>query len=128
MPALMVGVAPPPSHLPWEHTQRTAPLPCPQQPPVREIVTWELAQKYFVDPTFGGALVPGRRNVFTSTVDLTGIAFLTDAAPPLAADFAPARLHRARATMWSGTWTTISTRAGSAPAPLYLINTSARTR
>ncbi|PYV44087.1 MAG: hypothetical protein DMG94_13895 [Acidobacteria bacterium] len=41
-------------------------------------MTWELAQKYFIDPTFGGALVPGRRNVLTSTVDLTGIAFLTD--------------------------------------------------
>src|SRR5262249_44722466 len=34
------------------------------------------AQKYFLDPTFGGALVPGRSNVFASTVDLTGIAFL----------------------------------------------------
>ena len=33
----------------------------------------------FLDPTFGGALVPGTRNVFTTTVDLTGIAFLTDA-------------------------------------------------
>ena len=42
------------------------------------IVTWELAQKYFLDPTFGGALVPGQRNVFTTTSDLTGIAFLTE--------------------------------------------------
>jgi LPS-assembly protein len=41
-------------------------------------VSWELAQKYFLDPTFGGALVSGRSNVFTSTVDLTGIAFLTE--------------------------------------------------
>jgi LPS-assembly protein len=46
---------------------------------VREVVTWELAQKYFLDPTFGNALIPGRRNVFTTTADLTGIAFLTDA-------------------------------------------------
>ena len=44
---------------------------------VREVVTWELGQKYFLDPTFGGALIPGQRNVFTTTVDLTGIAFLT---------------------------------------------------
>ena len=29
-------------------------------------------------PTFGGALVPGQRNVFDSTVDFTGIAFLTE--------------------------------------------------
>jgi len=79
MPALMVGVAPPSGRLPWEHSQRTAEQPCPKQPTVREIVTWEIAQKYFVDPTFGGALVPGKRNVFTSTVDLTGIAFLTEA-------------------------------------------------
>jgi LPS-assembly protein len=42
----------------------------------REIVSWELAQKYFFDPTFGGALIPGQRNVFTTTVDFTGIAFL----------------------------------------------------
>ena len=28
--------------------------------------------------TFGGALVPGQRNVFDSTVDFTGIAFLTE--------------------------------------------------
>jgi len=44
----------------------------------REVVTWELAQKYFFNETFGGALVPGRRNVFTTTEELTGIAFLTD--------------------------------------------------
>ena len=79
MPALMVGVAPASGRVPWERTQRTAEPPCPRQPAVREIVTWELAQKYFLDPNFGGALVPGKRNVFTSTVDLTGIAFLTDA-------------------------------------------------
>jgi len=75
----MVGIAPPYGHVPWQHTQRTAEQPCPRQPAVREIVTWEVAQKYFLDPTFGGALVPGRLNVFTSTVDLTGIAFLTEA-------------------------------------------------
>jgi LPS-assembly protein len=44
---------------------------------VREIVTWELKQKYFFDPTFGGALVPGQRNVFTTTAAFSGIAFLT---------------------------------------------------
>jgi LPS-assembly protein len=48
-----------------------------KQGPAREVVTWELAQKYFFDPTFGGALVPGQRNVFDSSVDFTGIAFLT---------------------------------------------------
>ena len=78
MPALLVGAAPPPTHIPWERTGRIAEQPCPKQPTTREVVTWELIQKYFLDPTFGGSLVPGRRNVFTSTVDLTGIAFLTE--------------------------------------------------
>jgi LPS-assembly protein len=49
-----------------------------QQGPAREIITWELAQKYYMNPTFGGALVPGQTNVFDSTVDFTGIAFLTE--------------------------------------------------
>ncbi|HWR34291.1 MAG TPA: LPS assembly protein LptD [Clostridia bacterium] len=44
----------------------------------REVLRWELAQKYFLNQDFGGALVPGRRNVFTTTADLTGIAFLTE--------------------------------------------------
>jgi LPS-assembly protein len=78
MPALLVGAAPNPVHIPWERSLRTAQLPCLKQPGTREIATWELVQKYFLDPTFGGALVPGRRNVFTSTIDLTGIAFLTE--------------------------------------------------
>jgi LPS-assembly protein len=43
-----------------------------------EFLSWEIAQKYFIDPTFGGALVPGVRNVLASTIDLTGVAFLTD--------------------------------------------------
>ena len=50
-----------------------------KEPQVREVITWELAQKYFLDPTFGGALVPGQRNVFTTTADFTGIAFLNEA-------------------------------------------------
>jgi LPS-assembly protein len=61
--------------------QRCAPedvLPsgdCPQKP--REWASWQIAQKFFIDPNFGGALIPNRRNVFDSTLDLTGIAFLT---------------------------------------------------
>jgi LPS-assembly protein len=48
-------------------------------PAARELVSWELKQKYFFDPTFGGALVPGvqTRYVFTTTDQFTGIAFLT---------------------------------------------------
>ncbi|HWG22089.1 MAG TPA: LPS assembly protein LptD [Terracidiphilus sp.] len=49
---------------------------CQNQP--REWASWQIGQKYYLDPTFGGALIPGRRNVFASTLDLTGIAFLTE--------------------------------------------------
>jgi LPS-assembly protein len=48
---------------------------CTPQP--REWASWVITQKYFLDPTFGGAVISGRRNVFDTTLDLTGIAFLT---------------------------------------------------
>ncbi len=48
---------------------------CPEIP--REWASWQIAQKIFIDPNFGGALISGRRNVFDSTLDLTAIAFLT---------------------------------------------------
>jgi len=77
MPTLFIGGAPPVHRIPWERQAPPSEAGCNSGPKTREIVTWELAQKYFFDPTFGGALVPGTRNVFTSTVDLTGIAWLT---------------------------------------------------
>ena len=43
---------------------------------VKEVVSWELRQHYYLDTDFGGALVPGRRNVFLSSLDLTSNAFL----------------------------------------------------
>jgi len=48
---------------------------CPAQP--REWASWQVAQKYFIDPNFGGAIIPDRRNVFASTLDLSGVSFLT---------------------------------------------------
>jgi LPS-assembly protein len=48
---------------------------CPAHP--REWASWQLAEKFFFDPSFGGAIIPNRRNVFDSTLDLTGVAFLT---------------------------------------------------
>jgi LPS-assembly protein len=78
MSALTVGGAAPESSIPWQHTNPLAGAPCQPGPQVREVVTWELEQKYFLDPTFGGALIPHQRNVFTTTADLTGIAFLTE--------------------------------------------------
>ena len=41
-----------------------------------EAFSWELKQDYYFDPTFGGALAPGQRNVFPSSFLLTGDAFL----------------------------------------------------
>lgn len=78
MPGLTVGGIAPQSRIPWEPLPDAKSAACAPGGQAREIVTWELAQKYFIDPTFGGALVPGVRNVFTTTADLTGIAFLTD--------------------------------------------------
>ncbi|HKR94569.1 MAG TPA: LPS assembly protein LptD [Candidatus Angelobacter sp.] len=43
-----------------------------------EFVTWDVKMKYFADPTFGGAVQTGTRNVFTTTDSFTGIAFVTD--------------------------------------------------
>ncbi len=42
----------------------------------REIFSWRLAQKYFLDPTFGGAVVAGKRNVFAPVLDISGFAFV----------------------------------------------------
>jgi LPS-assembly protein len=47
----------------------------PDTPQARDIFSWRVSQKYYFDPTFGGALVPGQSNVFASTIDLTGFAF-----------------------------------------------------
>ena len=52
-----------------------APDNCPARQ--REWASWQIAQKFYIDPDFGGALIPNRRNVFDSTLDLTGVAFLT---------------------------------------------------
>jgi LPS-assembly protein len=78
MTGLAVGAAAPEQIVPWGHLSNLENQPCLKAPEVREIATWEVAQKYFLDPTFGGALVTGQRNVFTTTEDLTGIAFATE--------------------------------------------------
>jgi LPS-assembly protein len=48
---------------------------CPARP--REWASWQVAQKYFINQSFGGAVINNRRNVFDSTLDLSGVAFLT---------------------------------------------------
>ena len=42
----------------------------------RKSSSWTLAQKYFFDPTFGGAVVNGARNVFDTSADFSGIAYI----------------------------------------------------
>jgi len=44
----------------------------------RELISWRLTQKYFFDESFGNAVVDGRRNIFDTTLNLSGIAFLTE--------------------------------------------------
>lgn len=77
MPLLFIGGPAPPMHIPWERQPLPTQAPCTSAPPTREIVKWELAQKYFVDPTFGGALQPGTSNTLETTAALTGTSFLT---------------------------------------------------
>jgi LPS-assembly protein len=48
---------------------------CPQ--PMREWASWQIEQEFYMDPKFGGAIIAGRRNVFESTLNLTGVTFLT---------------------------------------------------
>ena len=79
MTGLAVGAAAPEQTVPWERITKLDGSECNPGPAAKEILTWQVAQKYFLDPTFGGALIPGQRNVFTTTEDLTGIAFLTEA-------------------------------------------------
>lgn len=78
MTALAVGAAAPEQTVPWERARSLETQRCVPGPQVREVVTWEIAQKYFLDPIFGGAIVTGQRNVFATTEDLTGIAFITE--------------------------------------------------
>jgi LPS-assembly protein len=44
---------------------------------VNEVFTWEIFQKFYFDPTFGGAVLAGQRNIVLSEIDLTGFAFLS---------------------------------------------------
>jgi LPS-assembly protein len=43
----------------------------------REWASWQVAEQAFFDPTFGGAVIRGRRNVFESTLRLAAVTFLT---------------------------------------------------
>jgi len=43
---------------------------------VTEVASWEVSQARYFDPTFGGAVVLGQRNIVESESDMTGFAFL----------------------------------------------------
>jgi LPS-assembly protein len=77
MSTLTIGGAPQVGTVPWEAPPKPETQPCVTGP--REVLSWEIGQKYYFDPTFGNALVPGQRNVFAATADFTGIAFLDSA-------------------------------------------------
>jgi len=65
LPAPLNGII----YVPWSYTECGG--------DTSEWITWKLAAKYFIDPTFGGAVSPMRRNVLTSTLDFSGVAFLS---------------------------------------------------
>jgi LPS-assembly protein len=44
-----------------------------------DFLSWRIVQKHYFDPTFGGALAPGQRNVFDALDSLTPFAFASTA-------------------------------------------------
>ncbi|HSY36698.1 MAG TPA: LPS assembly protein LptD [Acidobacteriaceae bacterium] len=61
-------------------THPRKPDPCAQPPSIpaqKEWFSWILTQKAFFNPTFGNAVIDMRRNIFETTLDFSGIAFLT---------------------------------------------------
>ena len=55
-----------------------SPTVTPPKCTTREWISWRVAQKTFFDQTFGGAVVSGRRNILSTTLDFAGVAFLTE--------------------------------------------------
>jgi LPS-assembly protein len=44
----------------------------------RELISWRAAQKYFFNENFGHAVIDGRRNIFDTPVNFSGIACVTE--------------------------------------------------
>jgi len=42
----------------------------------QELLSWQVWQRRYFDPTFGGSVIEGKRNVNQSTVDFSGYSFL----------------------------------------------------
>ncbi|WP_263373571.1 LPS-assembly protein LptD [Granulicella aggregans] len=51
--------------------------PAPPKCSTREFFSWRVGQKAFFNQSFGGALQNGRRNILDTTLNFSGIAFLT---------------------------------------------------
>jgi LPS-assembly protein len=63
-------------------THARHPDPCAQSTaPAKqqEWFSWQLSQKHFFAENFGGAIINTRRNILDTTLDFSGIAFLTEA-------------------------------------------------
>jgi len=52
--------------------------PDPKAATQQEWFSWKIEQKFFFDTTFGNAVINTRRNLFDTTLDLSGVAFLTE--------------------------------------------------
>lgn len=61
------------SELEYGFTQRFFMKQGDDQP--QELISWRIVQKHYFDPTFGGAIVPGDRNVFEALNSITPFAF-----------------------------------------------------
>jgi LPS-assembly protein len=65
--------------LPLRTHRRANPCdPSATTPKQQEWFSWKIEQKFFFDTTFGNAVIDSRRNIFTTTLALSGIAFLTE--------------------------------------------------
>jgi LPS-assembly protein len=55
----------------------------------QELISWRLLQKHYFDPTFGGAIVPGQRNVFEALDSVSPFAFALGPrnSSPIVSDF-----------------------------------------
>jgi LPS-assembly protein len=61
------------------HTRHADPCaPDPKPAVQQEWFSWKIEQKFFFDTTFGKAVINTRRNIFDTTLNLSGIAFLTE--------------------------------------------------
>jgi LPS-assembly protein len=64
--------------LPTRTHKRADPCANTTLPKQQEYFSWKIQQKFFFDPSFGNAVIDQRRNIFETTLNLSGVAFLTE--------------------------------------------------